>query len=128
MSKEEEAEERAAKATLDIMVKAIAHLSGGNAGSAKALLEIMNPIDNVLIKEQRAGIMEKMRLCKIHENAIYTYYNDICNRDLKCMSYLAENANNELLSFACQLDDYGGRLVLKDVLDQYYAISDETSD
>lgn len=122
--KEKSPKELMASLISAMMAKSIMHLADNNPGSINALMAIINPTETqVLTPEERAGIMEALKDAKIHGTNIYVFWSDICDKDLKCMSYIAKNVPSTLLGEACSKQDYTGRILLGEYLDLYHSLN-----
>jgi len=105
----------------------ILHVSDGNPGAIKALMEVINSTETqVLTQEERIAIMTALRDGNIHGADIYVFWSDICDKDLKCMAFIAKNTSSDLLVKACAVEDYSGRVLLKKQLSLYKSSNNET--
>jgi len=94
--------------------KMIAIMGQGNPGAMSAIME--------LAKDQEIGDLV-LKFCaehKIFGTHLYVFWSDICDRDVKYMAYLIENAKKkDIIDFSFK-QDYSGRQYFNEYKERYY--------
>ena len=91
----------------------IQELGGNNMGAITAILEISEP-ENF---PKNIQIFTKLeQLLSIRGTDLYVLWSDLCNKDVNKVHQLVTNCPKEILEDACSRQDYSGRELVKEYL------------
>ena len=94
-------------------IRMMAIMGQGNPGAINAIRE--------LAKDQEIGdlVLEFCAQHKIFGTHLYVFWSDICDRDVKYMAYLIENAKKkDIIDFSFK-QDYSGRQYFNEYKERY---------
>ena len=89
------------------------HWCQGNPGALEFILQLTSVPASV-----GHPIIDKIANCKsIRGTNLYVLWSDICQKDMNLVSQLCEKCPNEILEDACSRQDYSGRVLVAEYLD-----------
>ena len=99
------------------MFQALARLSEGNPGALSFLMQLLQP---EVGEEKRTKILDLIEsIPSLRGTNIYVLWSDLCERNTDKVYHLCKNCPPEILEDACSRQDYSGRKLVKEYLEDY---------
>ena len=104
------------------MMQDLMKLSNGNPGALTMLMGIVTAKDpNILV--EGTVIISTLEKYKIYGTHAYVLWSDLANKNYSLMAYLCENVPKDILIDASHRQDYSGRELVKEYVDNYNVVA-----